>query len=53
MCSDAKEKDIDAVVVSHPSVLGDTYEERIESLSRLADAGLGLQIAGRAPAVDA
>jgi hypothetical protein len=28
-------------------VLGDTYEELIESLSRLADAGLSLHIAAR------
>jgi hypothetical protein len=32
---------------SYPWVLGDTYEELIESLSRLADAGLTLHIGAR------
>lgn len=49
MCATAKRQNIDTVVVSHPSVLGDTYEELIESLSRLAEVGLGLKIAGRKP----
>lgn len=53
MCAEAKSQNLDLVVVSHPSVLGDTYEELIESLSRLADVGLGLQIAGRLPTRDA
>ena len=34
----------DAVVVASPSVLGDTYDELIESLSRLAKAKLALRI---------
>ncbi|PZP64195.1 MAG: hypothetical protein DI597_00850 [Pseudoxanthomonas spadix] len=49
LCVEAKRQGIEAVVVSHPSVLGDTYAELIESLSRLADAGLSLHIAGRGP----
>lgn len=32
---------------AYPWVLGDNYEELIESLSRLADAGLSMQIASR------
>lgn len=47
MCAHAKAQNVDAVVVSHPSVLGDTYEELIESLARLADAGLALHIVSR------
>jgi hypothetical protein len=35
------------VVVSWPWVLGDTHDELIESLSRLADAGLSIHIVGR------
>lgn len=35
------------VVVSWPWVLGDTYDELIESLSRFADAGLVIHIVGR------
>lgn len=38
----------DAVVVAHPWVLGDTDEEVIESLSRLADAQVALRIVSRA-----
>lgn len=49
MCTEAKRQQVEMVVVSHPSVLGDTYAELIESLSRLADAGLALSIAGRGP----
>lgn len=49
MCKGAKKGGAEGVLVSHPSVLGDTYEELIESLSRIADAGIGLHIAGRFP----
>ncbi len=47
MCEKAKQDNIPQVIVHHPSVLGDTYEEVIESLSRLADAKLSLYIASR------
>lgn len=47
LCADTKAKGIREVVVAYPWVLGDDYEELIESLSRLADAGLSLHIAGR------
>ncbi len=47
LCSDAKAKGTAQVTVAYPWVLGDTYEELIESLSRLADAGLLLGIAAR------
>jgi hypothetical protein len=47
LCSEAKANGIARVDVAYPWVLGDTYEELIESLSRLADAGLVLHIAAR------
>ena len=47
LCSEAKAKGATQVTVAFPWVLGDTYEEVIESLSRVADAGLLLQIAVR------
>ena len=40
ICEKAKQDNIPQVIIHHPSVLGDTYEEVIESLSRLADAEL-------------
>lgn len=46
LCEKAKGND-DHVVVAAPWVLGDTYDEIIESLSRIADAGLTLHIVGR------
>jgi hypothetical protein len=47
LCADTKAKGINEVVVGYPWGLGDNYEELIESLSRLADAGLSLHIVGR------
>jgi len=47
MCENARQDNIPQVIIHHPSVLGDTYEEVIESLSRLADAGLSLRITSR------
>jgi hypothetical protein len=47
MCEKAKQDNIPQVIIHHPSVLGDTYEEVIESLSRLADAELSLYITSR------
>lgn len=47
MCKKAKQDNIPNVIISHPQVLGDNYEEIIESLARLADAGLSLQITSR------
>ena len=43
----AKADKIPNLVVAQPWVLGDTYDEVIESLSRIAEAGLVLHIAGR------
>jgi len=47
LCADTKAKGISEIVVGYPWVLGDNYEELVESLSRLADAGLSLRIADR------
>ncbi|MCI0360152.1 MAG: hypothetical protein L0211_16865 [Planctomycetaceae bacterium] len=35
------------VVIHHPQVIGDTYEEMVESLNRLADARKHLAIVPR------
>jgi len=47
LCAEAKANGSAEVVVPYPWVLGDTFEELIESLSRLADAGLLLHVAAR------
>jgi len=47
MCNDVKENKIDVIAVATPDVLGDTYEEIIESLSRVAESGGTLIIAKR------
>jgi len=47
LCTEAKARGADNVVIAFPWVLGDNYDEVIESLSRLADAGLNLNIAAR------
>lgn len=47
LCAETKAKGISEIVVGYPWVLGDNYEELVESLSRLADAGLSLHISGR------
>ena len=44
MCEEAKESGVKVVLVHHPNVLGDNYEEIVESLSRLAQAELHLAI---------
>jgi len=47
LCSEDKSKGTAQIVIGYPWVLGDTYEELIENLSRLADAGLTLHIGAR------
>ena len=47
MCDEAKTVGFEEVIVRYPNILGDNYEEIIESLSRLADANLGLRIVTR------
>jgi hypothetical protein len=47
LCEEAKSRRIGHVIIAKPLEIGDTYEEVMESLSRLADAGLALHIARR------
>jgi hypothetical protein len=47
MCGEVKAAGVGEVAVAYPWVLGDNYDEVIESLSRLADAGLALRVATR------
>lgn len=35
------------VIIDHPQVIGDSYEEIVESLNRLSDAGKHLAIVSR------
>jgi hypothetical protein len=44
LCETTKPIGVENVVVAWPWVLGDTHDELIESLSRLADAGLAIHI---------
>jgi len=46
-CEKMKDSGVDCVIVASPSVLGDNYAELIESLSRLAEASLGLRVVSR------
>jgi hypothetical protein len=45
MCIDAKSMGADVILITHPSVLGDTYVEVIQSLSLLAEQKFSLTIA--------
>lgn len=49
LCQDARASGLKQVVIAHPSVIGDDYDEILESLTRLALAGLALSIAGAEP----
>ena len=44
LCDDAAAGRLDVVVVPEPSALGDTRDEMMESLSRLAEAGALLRV---------
>lgn len=50
LCEDAKRNGVETVIVAAPWVIGDTYDEVIESLSRLAESGLALRIVDSAGA---
>ncbi len=43
-----KETKEDVVMIHHPEVIGDDYDELVESLNRIADAGKELVIVPRA-----
>ena len=47
LCTEAKANGVSQVMIAYPWVIGDNYEEVMESLSRLADAGLSLNIGAR------
>ena len=47
LCAKARADNVGHVVIAKPWVLGDTYDEIIESLSRLAEAGLALHVGSR------
>jgi dihydrodipicolinate synthase/N-acetylneuraminate lyase len=49
MCRDAKQSGLKVIMVAHPSVIGDNYEEVIESLSRLSEANLSFHAAKPEP----
>ena len=48
LCNGAATSGADIVMVAFPEVLGDSYEELVLNLSRAADAGLLVGIAGSA-----
>lgn len=48
LCETSKADGVETVLVAAPWVIGDTYDEMSESLSRLADAGLSLRVTGAA-----
>ena len=45
--AEANATDVEAIIISEPWVIGDTYEEIVESLSRLGGTCLALNIAKR------
>jgi hypothetical protein len=49
LCRESKANGVPNIMIAFPSALGDDYQEVIESLSRLADAGLTLHIVSRNP----
>ena len=49
LCQDARVSGVKQAVVATPSVIGDTRDEMVESLSRLAEAGLSLHVAQPEP----
>jgi hypothetical protein len=51
LCEEAASGKFAVVIIAHPEVLGDTYEEVMISLSLLANAGLLVAVAGASPAV--
>ena len=47
VCEKANPSDNDVLIICNPEALGDDYEELVESLNRLGDAGLNLAIVSR------
>ena len=48
-CKEAKDREIEVVAIAYPWVLGDTYEEVLQSLSLLAEQNLSLAVAKPQP----
>lgn len=44
LCQESKASGVKEIMVAAPFVLGDTYEELVESLLRISKAGLSLRI---------
>ena len=44
LCAEEKSSGATAVLIHHPRVLGDNYEELVENLNRIADAELQILI---------
>lgn len=49
LCVESQKSGVKQVVVATPSVIGDNYAEIVESLSRLAESGLALNVAEPEP----
>jgi hypothetical protein len=47
LCAETKANGVPNIAIPYPWVIGDIYDEVIESLGRPADAGLTLYIAAR------
>ena len=45
--AEAKAGGCDCLLIAEPSIIGDTHEEMVESLSRLAEADVALRIVER------
>jgi hypothetical protein len=49
LCDKAKRQGVREMIITWPWIIGDSYAEIIESLSRIADASLVLHVVHRAP----
>ncbi len=47
VCEKANPSGKDVLIINHPEVIGDDYDEIVESLNRISDAGLNLAIVSR------
>ncbi len=47
VCEKSDPSGKDVLIIDHPEVIGDDYDEIVESLNRLGDAGLNLAIVSR------
>ena len=47
VCKKANPSGKDVLIIDHPEVIGDTYDEIVESLNRISDANFCLAIVSR------